>query len=108
MPLEIKRSVRQMFEEAMSQVETLDIGQALVLHGQPGVTFVDLPDPREPWREGGIPGAMPVPRGMLEFWIDPGSPYHKDYFASGNRFEFRTSWRIDVGLWRRGLGSAAD
>jgi rhodanese-related sulfurtransferase len=47
-----------------------------------------LRDPREIWRDGGIPGAINVTRGMLEFWIDPGSHYHKDFFASGNRFVF--------------------
>ncbi len=99
-PLEIKRSVKQMFEEATSQVETLDVEQARVLHGQPGITFVDLRDPREAWREGGIPGAMPVTRGMLEFWIDPESPYHKDFFASGNRFVF-----FCAGGWRSALAA---
>ena len=100
MPLQIKRSVKQMFEEAMSQVETLDIAQARALHGQPGITFVDLRDPREAWRDGGIPGAVPVTRGMLEFWIDPESPYHKDVFASGNRFVF-----FCAGGWRSALAA---
>ena len=100
MPLEIKRSVKQMFEEAMSEVETLDVEQARVLHGQPGITFVDLRDPREIWREGGIPGAKPVTRGMLEFWIDPESPYHKDFFSSGNRFVF-----FCAGGWRSALAA---
>jgi len=84
----------------MSQVETLDIGQARALHGQPGITFVDLRDPREIWRDGGIPGAVPVTRGMLEFWIDPESPYHKDFFASGNRFVF-----FCAGGWRSALAA---
>ena len=55
---------------------------------------------RETWREGGIPGAMPVTRGMLEFWIDPESPYHKDFFASGNRFVF-----FCAGGWRSALAA---
>lgn len=88
MPLEIRKSVKQMFAEAMAEVETLTVGQALELHGRPDVTFVDLRDPREIWRDGGIPGAINVTRGMLEFWIDPGSAYHKDFFASGNQFVF--------------------
>jgi rhodanese-related sulfurtransferase len=86
MPLQIRKGVSQMLAEASSEIETLDVEHARALHGRPDVTFVDLRDPREIWREGGIPGAVQVTRGMLEFWIDPGSPYHKDFFASGNRF----------------------
>ena len=43
---------------------------------------------RELWREGAVPGARHVPRGMIEFWIDPDSPYHKPFFASGKKFVF--------------------
>lgn len=88
MPLEIKKSVKQMFADAMSEIETLGVEQARALHGRDDVTFIDLRDPREIWRDGGIPGAINVTRGMLEFWIDPASPYHKDFFDSGNRFVF--------------------
>jgi rhodanese-related sulfurtransferase len=88
MPLEIKRSVKQMFDESMKEVETLNVEQARSLHGQKGVTFIDLRDPREIWRDGGVPGAINVTRGMLEFWIDPGSPYHKPFFANGDKFVF--------------------
>lgn len=88
MPLQIKKSVKEMFAEAMGQIETLNVDQARALHGQQGVTFIDLRDPREIWRDGGVPEAINVTRGMLEFWIDPGSPYHKEFFASGNRFVF--------------------
>jgi rhodanese-related sulfurtransferase len=88
MPLEIKRSVKQMFDESMKEVETLNVEQARAMHGQKGVTFIDLRDPREIWRDGGVPGAINVTRGMLEFWIDPGSPYHKPFFANGDKFVF--------------------
>jgi rhodanese-related sulfurtransferase len=88
MPLEIKRSVKQMFDESMKEVETLNVEQAKAVHGQKGVTFIDLRDPREIWRDGGVPGAINVTRGMLEFWIDPGSPYHKPFFANGDKFVF--------------------
>ncbi|HSQ70192.1 MAG TPA: rhodanese-like domain-containing protein [Steroidobacteraceae bacterium] len=100
MPLEIRRSVQQMLAEANSEIETLDVDEARALHGRPEVTFVDLRDPREAWREGGIPGAVPVTRGMLEFWIDPGSPYHKPLFASGNKFVF-----FCAGGWRSALAA---
>ncbi|MGE0422355.1 MAG: rhodanese-like domain-containing protein [Reyranellaceae bacterium] len=88
MPLEIKRSVKQMFDESMKEVETLNVDQAKAMHGEKGVTFIDLRDPREIWRDGGVPGAINVTRGMLEFWIDPGSPYHKPFFANGDKFVF--------------------
>ena len=100
MPLQIRRTVQQMFAEAMAEIETLDVEQARALHGREDVTFIDLRDPREIWREGGVPGTIQVTRGMLEFWIDPGSPYHKDFFASGNRFVF-----FCAGGWRSALAA---
>lgn len=95
MPLQIRKSADQMVSEARAAIETLSVAQARALHGRPDVTFIDLRDVREIWREGAIPGARQVPRGMLEFWLDPGSPYHKDYFASGNTFVFfcAAGWR---------------
>ncbi len=62
--------------------------------------FVDLRDVRELEREGMIPGAFHCPRGMLEFWIDPESPYHKDVFASGKPFIFYCN-----GAWRSALAT---
>jgi rhodanese-related sulfurtransferase len=95
MPLQIRKSVKDMVAEASAQIETLTVEQACALHGRPDVTFIDLRDPREIWREGGVPGARQVPRGMLEFWLDPGSPYHKSFFASGHKFVFfcAAGWR---------------
>lgn len=100
MPLQIRKSVRQMVADASAEIETLGVEQARALHGRPDVTFVDLRDPREIWREGGIPGAVQVTRGMLEFWIDPGSPYHRGFFASGNTFVF-----FCAGGWRSALAA---
>ena len=54
----------------------------------PALVFVDIRDIRELDREGRIPGAFHAPRGMLEFWVDPESPYHKEIFASGKKFLF--------------------
>jgi rhodanese-related sulfurtransferase len=100
MPLQIKKSAQQMVAEATAEIETLTVEQAQSLLGRPDVTFIDLRDPREIWREGGIPGAIQVTRGMLEFWIDPGCPYHKDFFTSGNRFVFFCG-----GGWRSALAA---
>lgn len=100
MPLQIRKSVADMVAEATAEIETLTVEQARALLGQPGVTFIDLRDPRELWREGGIPGAVNVTRGMLEFWIDPASPYHKPLFASGDKFVFFCG-----GGWRSALAA---
>ncbi len=78
--------VRALCAAAEAEIETLDVADAIKLHGGEGITFVDIRDVRELAREGRIPGAFHCPRGMLEFWIDPESPYHKDIFAADNRF----------------------
>ena len=62
------------------------IEPARALLGQPDVTFIDLRDPRELWREGSMPGAVNVTRGMLEFWIDPESPYFREVFNEDREF----------------------
>ena len=73
---------------AEREIETLPVEEALNLHGRDDVVFVDLRDIRELQRDGRIPGAFHCPRGMLEFWIDPGSHYHKPVFAQDKRFVF--------------------
>jgi rhodanese-related sulfurtransferase len=83
----IKR-VSDLIAEAETKIETLTVQQALMDKDSPDVELVDLRDIRELWREGAIPGAIHVPRGMLEFWIDPESEYHKEIFASGKKFIF--------------------
>ena len=61
---------------------------AIEHHGDENVVFIDIRDVRELWREGAIPGSQHSPRGMLEFWVDPESPYAKEVFQSGKRFVF--------------------
>ena len=86
---------KELVARAEAEVETVSAEQALGMLGTAGVTFIDLRDIRELWREGKIPGAVHVPRGMLEFWIDPESPYHKPLFTIGQRFVFycNLGWR---------------
>ena len=95
MPLEIIKGYRQWVAEAEKEIETVDVGEALKLHGSEDVVFVDLRDIRELSREGFIPGAFHCPRGMLEFWIDPECIYFKDIFANGKKFLFycNLGWR---------------
>jgi rhodanese-related sulfurtransferase len=89
------KHVKDMVAEANAAVEHMPAIEAMALHGQDGVTFVDLRDPRELTRDGMIPGAFHCPRGMLEFWIDPESPYAKPQFQTGNRMVFycASGWR---------------
>lgn len=80
MPMPLKKTASQLVEEAMAQVRTVDLAQARALHAAGQSLFVDLRDVRELEREGVIPGAVHAPRGMLEFWVDPTSPYfHKAF-----------------------------
>jgi len=82
----ITKGVKQLVAEANAEVETISIADAKALLNDDGVLFVDIRDVRELDREGMIPGAYHAPRGMLEFWVDPDSPYHKEVFASGKKF----------------------
>jgi rhodanese-related sulfurtransferase len=91
----MKIGYKQLIADAEEEIETIDLDAARKLHGASDVVFVDLRDPRELSREGKIPGAFHAPRGMLEFWVDPESPYHKDVFSSGKRLIFycQSGWR---------------
>jgi rhodanese-related sulfurtransferase len=100
MPQTISKGYKAMLAEANSAVDTLDIEAARALHGQEETVFVDLRDPRELEREGRMPGAFHCPRGMLEFWIDPDSPYHKPVFAEDKKFVF-----FCAGGWRSALAA---
>ena len=94
----LRKGFRQMVDEAKARIKTISLAEARARHGRDDVVFVDLRDVRELEREGMIPGAFHCPRGMLEFWIDPDSPYHKDIFASGKEFIFYCN-----GAWRSAL-----
>ncbi len=84
----ITTSSKALVEAAEREIETLTIEDALKLHGRDDVVLVDIRDPRELSRDGKVPGAFHCPRGMLEFWIDPESVYHKPQFAQDKKFVF--------------------
>lgn len=86
--MKLKKSVKELCAEAEAQIETWDAKTAIAHRNDADVQLVDIRDVRELWREGGVPGALHAPRGMLEFWIDPDSPYAKPAFQSGRRFVF--------------------
>ncbi|MGL4397862.1 MAG: rhodanese-like domain-containing protein, partial [Hyphomicrobium sp.] len=127
--LQLKRGIKDLVAAANAEIETVSVEDAKAMMARGDVQFVDLRDPRELEREGRIPGAFHCPRGMLEFWVDPESPYHKPVFASGKRLVFfcMSGWRSalatkavqDMGLpnvchiaggfnaWRKADGSIA-
>lgn len=91
---------KDLLAEAEKEVELIGLDSAEALVGDDGVVFVDLRDIRELQREGKIPGATHAPRGMLEFWVDPESPYHRDIFAQPKRYVFYCA-----GAWRSALAA---
>ena len=84
----VHKGCQQLVAEARAVIRTLSLDEARACLDDPQTLFVDLRDVRELEREGLIPGAFHAPRGMLEFWVDPESPYHKPVFASGKHFVF--------------------
>jgi rhodanese-related sulfurtransferase len=86
MTIDPTRTFEALIESAEAEIETISAAAALDLVGDQDTVLVDLRDVRELEREGRIPGAMHVPRGMLEFWAHPGSPYFREVFAQPKRF----------------------
>lgn len=91
----LQTGYKALLEAAESEIRTLSVDEAQALHGRDDVQFVDIRDVRELQREGTIPGAFHATRGMLEFWIDPDSPYYKDVFGRDATFVFfcQSGWR---------------
>ena len=100
MPQKITTGFRALVDAAEHEIETLSIEDARALHGCDDVVFIDMRDIRELEREGRMPGAVHCPRGMLEFWIDPDSPYHKPVFGEDKKFVF-----FCAGGWRSALAA---
>ena len=98
--MQISKGYKQLLAEANAEVKTLTVEAAIDLAGKLDVVFVDLRDPREIEREGKMPGAFACTRGMLEFWIDPESPYAKPIFSEPKQFVF-----FCAGGWRSALAA---
>ena len=84
----ITKGIKQLCAEAEEEIETMNVEEVMAVRGDDDVVLVDIRDIRELWRDGTIPGAQHMPRGMLEFWVDPESPYHREIFTSGKKFIF--------------------
>ena len=95
MPQNITKHIKDMVAEAREVINEVEANEAISLIGDEDTLIVDLRDIRERKREGYIEGALHVPRGMLEFWIDPDSPYHKPVFNEDKHFIFHcaSGWR---------------
>ncbi len=126
----VTKGIKELLAEANEAVRTVPTADAIAMLGQDGVTFVDLRDPRELERDGMIPGAFHATRGMLEFWVDPASPYHKPIFAEDRQFVLycASGWRsalsaktlVDMGMtnvahveggftaWKQGNGPVGE
>ena len=100
MPQMITRGYKELVADAEKVIETISVEQALLMQRDENVQFIDLRDPRELEREGKMPGAFHCPRGMLEFWIDPDSPYAKPVFQQDKTFVF-----FCAGGWRSALSA---
>ena len=98
----ITKSSKQLVDQAMAEVKTYSVAQAREMVGDPSVQMVDIRDIRE-LADGTITGALHAPRGMLEFWVDPASAYHKPVFADESR-----EYVLFCGLgWRSALAAKA-
>ena len=91
----VTKGIKALVEEAYARVETWTVEDSIARFGDETIQLVDIRDIRELWREGTVPGAVHAPRGMLEFWVDPESPYHREVFATEKTLVFycAAGWR---------------
>ncbi len=104
----LKRGYKQLIADATARVHTMSVAEAQAKLGDPNTVFVDIRESGELEREGTVPGAFHAARGMLEFWVDPESPYYKQalgpdkhlilYCASAWRSALATATLLDMGL----------
>jgi rhodanese-related sulfurtransferase len=95
----LKMSSAQMVSDARARIEEIETADLIDMLGDPNVVVVDIRDVRERQRSGYIPGSFHAPRGMIEFWVDPDSPYFKDIFAQGDKkfvFHCASGWRSAI------------
>lgn len=93
--LTLNTSTAEMVKSARARIKEIQTKDAIAMVGDPKVVIVDIRDVRERQRSGYIPGSFHCPRGMLEFWVDPQSPYFKEIFNEDKTFIFHcaSGWR---------------
>ena len=91
----LRVTAAQMVADARARVEEIETEDLIKIVGDPNVVIVDIRDVRERQRSGAIPGSVHAPRGMVEFWVDPDSPYFKDVFGQDKKYVFHcaSGWR---------------
>lgn len=92
----LKKTAAQLVAEARARIPEVGTAEAIAALGDPDLVIVDIRDIRERQRSGVIPGSVHAPRGMIEFWVDPDSPYHKPVFAQESKrylFHCASGWR---------------
>lgn len=91
----VKKGIKELIAEAEAEIQTLTVDEAIKLVNDESTTIIDLRDIRELYKEGRITGSVHAPRGMLEFWADPDSPYHREVFSSGKKLVLHCAvgWR---------------
>lgn len=91
----LRTTAAEMVAAARARIDEVPASEAIGLLDDPDVVLVDLRDVRERQRQGFVPGSFHAPRGMIEFWVDPASPYFKEVFGQDKRFVFycASGWR---------------
>ncbi len=92
----LKKSAAEMVKAARVRIQEIETQDLIAMVHDPNVVIVDIRDIRERQRTGAIPGSVHAPRGMIEFWVDPDSPYYKDVFGQdGKKYVFHcaSGWR---------------
>ena len=92
----LKVPVSDMVAQARARIEEIETAELIARLDDPDLVVVDIRDVRERQRSGYIPGSFHAPRGMIEFWVDPDSPYHKDIFGQTDKtfvFHCASGWR---------------
>ena len=82
------KSSKELVNDALKEIKTISHSDASKLHKDGSCNLIDIRDVRELEKEGRVEGSLHIPRGMLEFWIDPDSPYHKDIFNQNKKYVF--------------------
>ena len=92
----MKKGIKQLLDEANARIKTVSVEEAMAAHGKDNAVFVDIRDVRELERDGMIAGAVHAPRGMLEFWVDPESPYYREHLNDPSKQYYlycASAWR---------------
>jgi rhodanese-related sulfurtransferase len=95
----LKKTAAQMVADSRARIDEIETTDLIKALDDPNMVIIDIRDIRERQRAGFIPGSVHAPRGMIEFWVDPDSPYHKDIFAQkGKRYVFHcaSGWRSSL------------